>query len=263
MGMAETAYDVRQWVDYVVFSEQISWGINTYPVYFSDLAATNSPLVVGERIVNRYHAGANEAGYPHTISLIDTSQMPAVKQAVTNLGDALQATNDRDSVNSARDNSQAFAAADDATNPSLADYVDLWDLADKTTGLSTVVNAAAAQVKTAVQNAVEAEQHQGGQIDGFTWNHSGAHGLSIYYPAFNSSSAFRDYTAPRLFQMSTDESEIPGRWDEFLLWAVTTAGNGDSGGLGGGDRKGMSAGRFLHPKHGGGEFVYLPLILRQ
>lgn len=261
MGMAEHAYDVRNWVDYVVFFEQISWGLNTYPTYFSDLAATDSPLTVGQRIVNRYHSLANTAGYPHTISLIRTDRMLAVKQNVTNLGNALVATNNITNVRTARNNAQAFAAANDATNPLLADYIDLWDLADKTSSLSGVL-ASANAVKAAVTSAVVLEQKSSGTIDGYYWNHSGVHGLSIYYPAYNSTSAFNDYVAPRLFQMSLDESGIDGRWDEFLRWAVTTGGNGASGGLGGDDRKGMTSGRFLQVKLGGARFVYLPLVLR-
>jgi len=262
MGMAENAYDVREWVDYVVFFEQISWGLDTYPKYFNDLAATDTPLSVGTRIINRYHTEADNAGYPHTISLIATTQMAGVKQTTTALGDALQATGDRTAVTSARNNSQAFAADNDATNPVLADYIDLWDLADKTASLSGV-GTAAAQVKATVQNAVVAEEHSSGTVDSFYWDHSDVHGLSIYYPASNTSSAFRDYTAPRLFKMSTNESGINGRWDEFLLWAVTTGGNGASNGLGGDDRKGMCGGRFLQPKLGGGSFVYLPVVIRQ
>jgi hypothetical protein len=263
MGMAETAYDVREWVNFVVFFEQISWGIDTYPVYFDDLGADDTPLAVGEKIVNRYHDGASAAGYPHTISFINTGRMAEVKQAVTDLGDALTAADDRDGVNNARDNSQAFAADNDATNPLLADYIDLWDLANNTASLSGAASTAAAGVKTAVENAVVHEQHTSDWIDGFWWDHSGVHGLSIYYPASNASSAFRDYTEPRLFRMSTDESEIPGKWDEFLVWAVTRSGNGTGDGLGGGDRKGMSAGRFLQPKLGGDKLIYLPLVLRQ
>jgi hypothetical protein len=262
MGMAENAYDVREWVDYTIFFEQISWGIDTYPRYFSDLAATDTPLEVGARIIDRYHAEADSEGYPHTISLIDTSQMLEVKRAVTNLGDALVATGNVTDVNDARSQSQAFAADNDATNPMLADYIDLWDLADKTSGLPGV-GAAATQVKTTVQNAVEAEQHSSYTIDSFYWDHGGAHGLSIYYPPSNASGAFSDYTAERLFKMSEDESGVAGHWNEFLLWAVGTGGNGAGNGLGGGDRKGMNGARFLQPKLGGApEAVYLPLVIK-
>lgn len=262
MGMAENAYDVKDWVDYVTFSEQISWGLDTYPQYFSDLMATDTPVTVGTRIVDRYNTQANNAGYPHTISLIDTGRMADVKRAVTALGDALVATGNKNAVTAARNNAQAFAADNDATNPLLADYVDLWDLADKTAGL-TGVNSVAAQVKAAVTNAVVTEKHVGGTIDGFNWDHSGARGLSIYYPAVNSSSAFSNYVAQRLFKMTLDESGIEGRWDEFLKWAVTETGNGAGNGLGGGDRKGMTGARFLQPKLGGTKFIYLPFIVKQ
>lgn len=261
MGMAENAYDVSQWVDYVVFFEQISWGLNTYPNYFYDLQASDQPLTVGQRIVNRYFAQANNAGYPHTISLIDTSQMANVKQAVTTFGNALVATGNSQTVNDARNISQAFAASDDATNPVNADYIDLWHLADKTAGL-TGVSAAANGVKTAVAAAVVHERHASGNVGGYYWDHSGAHGLSIYYPAFNGSSAFNDYINGRLFQMTEDESGVNGRWDEFLRWAVTEGGNGVVGGIGDGDRKGMTSVRFLQPKFGGDTFIYLPTIMK-
>jgi len=261
MGMAENAYDVREWVNYVVFFEQISWGLNTYPNYFSDLSSTDTPLTVGTRIVNRYHTEADNEGYPHTISLINTGQMANVKQSVTDLGNALVATGDQTAVTNARNNAQAFAADNDATNPAYADYIDLWDLADETAGLSGVATAAT-QVKNAVQNAVQAEQHSSGSVDSFYWDHSNVHGLSIYYPASNASGAFSDYIAERLFKMSADESGIDGRWDEFLEWAVTTGGNGAGNGLGGGDRKGMNSGRFLQPKLGAVLRVYLPLVMR-
>ena len=231
MGMAETAYDVREWVDYVVFFEQISWGINTYPVYFSDLAPTHTPLTVGTRIVNRYHAQADNEGYPHTISLIRTDVMTDVKQTITNFGTVLSATVTMTQVNTVRSDSQAFAADNDATNPDLADYIDLYDLAAKAKSAG-FASAQANSVQNAVQNAV---------------------------------GAFQDYTAPRLFQMSIYESDInnDGRWDEFLLWAVGTGGNGTSGGIGDDDRRGMNGFRFLQPKLGGDSSVYLPLVLRR
>jgi hypothetical protein len=85
MGTTENAYDVREWVDYVVFFEQISWGIDTYPQYFRDLAPTDEPREVGERIITRYSEGAYLAnggrGFPHAVSLVDTGEMTAVREA--------------------------------------------------------------------------------------------------------------------------------------------------------------------------------------
>ena len=254
MGLAENAYDLRGWVDYVVFSEQISWGINTYPLYLSDLAATDTPLQVGQRIVRRYHAEAMVAnggrGYPHTISLIDTSKMGAVSSAVSGFGNAIKAIDTqtrKDAINGARGNSQAFAADNDATNPTRAEYIDLWDLADKA---SSLVPSQAAAVESAVDAAVVEERHANGGYGGYTWDHKGVHGLSIYYPATKSSSAFIHYTAPSIYQMSQD-----GTWDEFLAWAVPS-----------GDRRGMNASRTQSKLAGGDAFasryIYLPTIFR-
>jgi hypothetical protein len=239
----------------VIFSEQISWGINTYPLYFRDLAGSDAPLAVGRRIVDRYHAEAlaanNGRGYPHTISLIDTGQMSAVRDALTNLGNAIRATNtqaQKDAINVARDRSQAFAADQDATDPLRAEYIDLWDLADKATGLAP---AQAAAVKSAVQGAVVSDRHASGGVSGYSWDHSNAHGLAIYYPTTQSSSAFGSYVAPSLYEMSRD-----GTWDEFLAWAVPS-----------GPRRGMSTSRMQDRLAGRGDafaykYIYLPMVTR-
>ena len=255
MGLAENAYDLREWVDYVVFFEQISWGINTYPVYFSDLAATDEPEDVGRRIVDRYYAGAyaanNGRGYPHTISLIDTSKMEAVSNAVSNFGNAIKATDtqaQKDAINSKRNNSQAFASDDDATDPRRAEYIDLWDLAYQASSLAP---SQATAVRSAVDAAVVHERHASGGVGGYIWDHSGAHGLSIYYPPTRSSSAFDSYVASSLYQMSRNS----GTWDEFLNWAVPS-----------GDRRGMNSSRSEIKLIGGDAFafkyVYLPVTVK-
>ena len=250
MGLTENAYDLSEWVDYMVFSEQISWGINTYPVYFSDLRATDTPLEVGRRIVDRYHVEAlaanNGRGYPHTISLIDTSRMEAVSTAVSDFGDALRASDQRSAVQRARDKSQAFAADIDATNPVRAEYIDLWDLANEAMGLAA---SQATAVKSAVNAAVVHERHASGGASGYIWDHSGAHGLAIYYPPTRSSNAFEGYAS--LYQMCQS-----GTWDEFLDWAVLS-----------GDRRGMSANRAEIKLTDGEDtyvfrYIYMPTVMR-
>jgi hypothetical protein len=256
MGLAENAYDVKDWVNYVVFFEQISWAINTYPTYFGDLSPTDDPLTVGQRIIDRYYntalAANSGSGYPHTISLIDTGGMEAVKDAASNLGDALSqngAGNQarKDAVNNARDNSQAFANDDDATDSLRGDYIDLWDFADKAGSLAP---GQAAAVKSAVDAAVAAERNASGGVGGYIWDHSGAHGLSIYYPTSTSSNAFGSYGA--LYQMSAN-----GAWDEFLTWAVP---EGDRRGLGAARAEDRLAGDFANAfvfKH-----IYLPVTVK-
>jgi hypothetical protein len=251
MGLMENAYDLKDWVDYVVFFEQISWGIDTYPQYFYDLAVGDSPLVVGQRIVDRYYSNAVAEGYPHTISFIDTGQLGALRQAVSDFGDALVTANDKPATKAARDQSQAFAADDDATNPYRAEYIDLWDLADNA-AKAGLASSQAAAVKSAVDAAVVHERHASGGVSGYAWDHSGVHGLSIYYPNTQSSSAFNGYTASSspTYQMSRD-----GKWDEFLAWVVEP-----------GDRRGMNSARAEIKLLSGDTYVlrliYLPTLLR-
>jgi hypothetical protein len=253
MGLAENAYDLRQWVDYVVFSEQIRWALNTYPHYLADLAATDVPLDLGQRMVSRYHEQALAAnggrGYPHTISLVDTSKMPQVCSALSSFGDAVPgAVKDLYTIYHERYESQAFAADVEATDPFRAEYIDLWELAHEAAWL---VPGPAAAVKAAVEAAVVDERHASGAVNGHAWMHDGAHGLAVYYPRGQWSSAFERYLGPNLYRMSQD-----GTWDEFLQWAVP-----------GHYRRGMFANRVEVKYEGQNaavftDSVYLPLVNR-
>jgi hypothetical protein len=247
MGLVENAYDVREWTNYVVFFEQISWALDTYPEYFKDLQAADTPLQVGQRIIDRYYAEAIAAnggrGYPHTISLIDTSKLEAVEQATSALADVLK-TKTPSSVSQARNASQAFANDSDATNSLRAEYIDLWDFADKVKDLAP---PQAAAVKTAVDAAVVTEKKASGGVDGYLWNHNRAHGLSIYYPPTKSSGVYSRY--PTRYQMS-----VNGSWDEFLAAVLAE-----------GDRRGMSAARAEDKLTSADAFIfrgfgYLPII---
>jgi hypothetical protein len=129
-----------------------------------------------------------------------------------------------------------------------AEYIDLWDLADQASGLAP---ARAAAVQSAVQAAVVLNRYANGGVSGYLWDHSGAHGLAIYYPTTQSSSAFSSYVAPSLYEMSQD-----GTWDEFLAWAVPL-----------GTRRGMSTSRVQDRLEGEDDafaykYIYLPMVSR-
>jgi hypothetical protein len=182
--------------------------------------------------------------------------MVNVRNAVTNFGNAIRAVNTQDrknAIKAARNASQAFAADMAATDYRRAEYIDLWDLANEA-GSRGLATTQAAAVKTAVCAAVVRERHASGGAGGYVWNHSGAHGLSIYYPPSESSSAFSSYVAPTIYQMSQGED---GTWDEFLNWALPSP---DA-------RRGMSANRATIKLLGGDAYadkpaVYLPIVLR-
>ena len=105
---------------------------------------------------------------------------------------------------------------------------------------SSIANA----VKSAVSSAVIVERHVSGGVDGIIWDHSGAHGLSIYYPATRYSSAFAPYTSGSIYRMSAD-----GRWDEFLQWSLP------------GTQRGMFGTRASFRLTGGTTFVFKRICL--
>ena len=100
----------------------------------------------------------------------------AVKQAVTDFGQALSATNTVTDVRAARASSQAFAADNDATNPDLADYIDLWDLSIQTQEAGLVLPGVGSALINAVDSAVVADAKSSGSAGGFYWDHGRAHG---------------------------------------------------------------------------------------
>jgi hypothetical protein len=248
MGLTENAYDVRNLVRYLVASEQISWGIDTYPNYFRGLTSNTSPLSIGQRIVISYSTIATAGGYPHTMALIDTTRLDAVNTAVNNFAREITATKTYTAMMAARAKSQAFAADAEATNAQRAEYIDLWSLADQARAAGLVSNSTANAVKSAVSSAVIIERHVSGGVDGIIWDHSGAHGLSIYYPATRLSPAYAPYIGSVIYRMSQN-----GSWDEFLKWSLP------------GTQRGMFGSRAAFRLAGGTtfvfkNFVYLPLV---
>lgn len=281
MGLVENVYDVKDFVTYQIFFEQISWGIDTYPQYFRDLAATDEPKDVGKKIVERYHEQAKLAnggfGYPHTISMIDVGGIEAVTSRLNAFTTQLSRTATITQINRLRSQSQAFAntRTNQATNPRYADYIDLWDFADKA---SVVVPTEAGALKTAVENAVVAEYKSSGLVSGTPWRHAGARGLAVYFPASQFSEAFSQYGNRRLSQR--------GRWDEFLNHVVpaelidggTPGGTGRGNSARGNSARGNSArGNSARAQDKlttasdvdpttriiDGERVYLPVVIKQ
>ena len=75
MGLAENAYDVKSLgpLSRRIRADQL--GHRHLPHLFQRPYANTSPLAVGQRIVTRYSATATAAGFPHTMALIDTTQL--------------------------------------------------------------------------------------------------------------------------------------------------------------------------------------------
>lgn len=212
MGMYEVAYDIRDFADYVLFFQSISWANDaSYPAYMSNtrFTRTTDARTFGEIIFDVYYAAVSS---PYAISLIDTSKMGDVHTAVNTLADALRAglPGNRTTLTSARSATQKIEVDQDWQITDRDWYLDLWHLADRAAAQG-LAPAAAAQVKSAVEAAVVREAYRPPTYFFYPGlNYANTHGLSIYWPAAPGGDYGR-YVDDHLFRSTTD-----GTWDEFL-----------------------------------------------
>lgn len=207
MGLYENAYDIRQFVDYIFVFETVSWTSSaSYPSYLGDprFTAATTGQELGKILFEVYFATVTA---PYAVSLIDASQMEAVRAAVDSWSDALGAllATSGESITLAR---QAAQKIDTDLNDRLDDndqYIDLWHLAD-----TMAAQGIAVPQSDAVKAAVEAAVLYNNAHSSDRLNYANTNGLSIYWPRFASGS-YTAYTNEQLYATTRD-----GTWDEFL-----------------------------------------------
>ena len=219
MGMAENAYDLKDFVEYVAFFQSISFTSVNYPKYFEELKATDDALTVGKRVIQKYPV--SDTRRPYTFTLVDSSKMTAVREKVDAFATALMSA-DLNQINEARNQSQAFNGEPEKGDASKANdgYIDLWDLADQVAA-KRIAESEAAEVKKAVEAAVvDKKAVPFGTVkvndQDVTWDYRNYHGLSIYYPTTPPGyvpKKLNDYCSK--YQMSKE-----GKWDDFLTGKV-------------------------------------------
>jgi clostripain len=209
MQMVEVAYQVMgsvesHLVDITVGSEETEPGDGWD--YASTLTAltidpTMTPAELGTQIVNDY-VDSYSSSWDITQSAVDLDYMEALATAVDSLAIAMtSASGDWDAISTARSSAQEYY---------YYYYIDLYHFAQLVNADATIsqtVRGAAADVMTAVTNAVIAEGH--------TASVGNSHGISIYYPE-TSGNYFSDYETDVLFTADT-------HWDEFLYAILFTS----------------------------------------
>ena len=198
MGNMAVAYDVKDYANYLTFS-QINEPGSGYPynTILTDLITypTMTEAQLASSIVTRYGEYYTSTGETVTQSAINLSQMDALVAAVNSFSTTAQnvMTNERDNFITARTNTVEIASGD-------PDYKDMYEYMDNVQALSNdaSVQAAAAAVKTAHANAVVAK----------TDVNLTTHGLNIWLPDD------AEYTS----YINTYRALAYGAqlWDEFL-----------------------------------------------
>jgi clostripain len=202
MQMAEVDYQVMGSadllkVDITVGSEETEPGDGwDYAASLAALAAdpAMTPAELGTQIVNDY-VDSYSSSWDITQSAVNLDYMEALATAVDNFAQAMiNAGSDWDAISTARGSAQEYY---------YYYYIDLYHFAQLVNAddtISQTVRDAAADVMTAVTNAVIAEGH--------TTSMGNSHGISIYYPE-TSGNYYPDYDTGVLFSTDT-------HWGDFL-----------------------------------------------
>ncbi len=222
MAMLENAWQVRDYVRYLVFSQNVGWSLFGYADYLPRF--TSDPRATAVMVAQRYRDLLTEPTvYPLTISVVDTARLPPIVVAVNNLAAAISVTLavNREAILDARDASQLFDSNGSLSIDHSDDYADLLDFTRQISVFVPTANVrAAAAVLVGVltdpgASAIVFNAQVSGDFDyggPHTYILTRASGLSIYFPYTATGKA--EYT----LYLSHGEilmNEAAG-WDEFL-----------------------------------------------
>ena len=223
MGMIECAYEVWDYVDYVVAGENLLWAELPYEQYLNSqvLKEDTTPYQLARGLVERYNIGGSPV--PFTIATLDTSLLPDLGSLVNQLAQQLLDGIDddrRSNIRAAYRRSQMFDYNNDWLISSDEACVDLLDFAQKLreqAGIPESVKEIAGKVIAKIgtnhrvcetidrihepatppaqippgvlgdsQVVIAIRARSGGVTKGnepIEWDLSNAYGLSIYLPA--------------------------------------------------------------------------------
>ncbi len=197
-GMIEEAYEIEDYINYFISSENEAWGSMPYDQYLNSITATTQPKELAEAVVNEYTASLPLTGHPSTISAVDLAAITDVSLAVDHL--ARMMTNGLNSAETALQIRDAYLLtqkfdydSDFRLEPETDGYVDLYHLAVQIQEnvADTAILAAAQAVTDALASGespfIIAEKHRSGYPWAITepleyWNLDNAYGISIYLP---------------------------------------------------------------------------------
>ena len=254
MGMLEDAYQVQDYADYLVASENLGWSLFSYTSYTQMNAAT-TPRQLAVSIADTYFAHPSIQNRPRTIAAVDLSQTLAVRQAVDSLAGAMRANLDsiKTYIQNTRSATQKFDSRDYYKITQDDEYLDLYHLAEKLKQYvpNSQVQSAAQDVMNAITGGfIIAEHHQSGYSlwdSNVYWDLENSHGISIYFPPRSGSNDYNAYIGHQQFKFTVDS-----QWDEFLMDYFGAVGlppeDGDEPGI--------------PPMLSATYFLYLPLVLR-
>lgn len=204
MQMAEVAYEIKDYVTYIVASEETEPGDgDSYDGFLSKLAAnpTMGPLELSKAIVDAYSYYYSQKGEGTTKSVIRAEQMGGLLDVVNNFAYALSQTNDKTAIKNAASSAQSYA---------ISDNKDLYHFAKLLSNSNNAeVKAKAQALMDFIKNKLVAYNKT--TNGGYSWygssDYSNSYGIAIYLPSYSVASGYTDLQWSKY-----------SNWDEFLVW---------------------------------------------
>jgi len=196
--MLEDAYQVRDYVDYYVASENPKFAFET-PHFqaVSSVTAATTPAQLAALFTTTYADACNVSPpYPCTMSTVDISELHSVVTSTNSLAQLLNGQMVTAAITLTTIISgtvQRFEMnGDDVINLSDS-YIDLYDFAHlvKENFSDSSLQAAAQAVMNTISEYTTTEYHKSGTFEAMTetttWNLDNSHGVSIFFPPTASS----------------------------------------------------------------------------
>jgi len=193
MQMPEVNYEIKDYVDYIVASEETEPGDGyTYNTFLGPVVAkpTMSALEVGKQAVNAYadHYGTQD----HTQSLVLASAMNGLIPQVNAFVKAAMAANEKSLIKTAMSGTQAYAYAE---NKDMWHFLSLYAASSKDANVKATAKALQDYITGSLVLLNRANS-----------NYSDSHGLAVYMP---------NYTNSSYAQLAWARDS---QWDEFIGW---------------------------------------------
>lgn len=220
MGMAEVAYELRMYADFLLASPNTAWASFPYDKLLQEVDAVKTGQALGKKWLDvEAQALRNNANHPFTLSLVNLAKMDQVIATANGLAGAL--TNAVPAQRQLIEQSAAAAARYESNYNGALDtqdvYADFYSFSTELLarfGEESTVGRAAITLQSAINDAIEYKDVQAGSPAKFPsqiWAWKNYSGLAIYLPLpVNDSERRLLYTAANL-KWAGD-----GQWEEFL-----------------------------------------------
>ncbi|OIO01015.1 MAG: hypothetical protein COX65_09200 [Elusimicrobia bacterium CG_4_10_14_0_2_um_filter_56_8] len=198
MQMPEVTYEIRNYTDYIVGSEETEPGDGyTYDLFVGPIVANPAmnPYQAGKAAVDGYSDHYQSVGQGSTQSLLKSDTLDAFVSLVNDFVKAAMATGEQALAKTAAGGSQSYAVYD---NKDMGHFFDRY----AATTASAEVKSKALALKAYIDGTLIVHNRVNGEF-----TNGNSHGIAAYMPGYSFNSDYNDLAWAK-----------DARWDEFINW---------------------------------------------